>query len=206
MLFSLSIGLAISGCQYESQRPPNTKKVDIINKYEEREVFFVHQQTETREGRYRRYSAEGELIEEAFYRDGRYHGQRILYYAPGDTQIVETYRDGQFAGPYRSYFPNGNVELSGQYIDNKMEGIWQGFYESGELFEEVTFADNKENGPFTEYYKSGAIQVKGTYRDGDFEHGELLFYAPDGRLTKKMDCDRGVCRTVWSEAKGDPMK
>lgn len=206
ILFSLSLGVALAGCQSDTQRPPNTRKVDEINNYGEREVYFVHQKTEEREGPYYRYSTEGELVEEASYRAGQYHGQRILYFAPGDTQIVETYREGQFVGPYRSYFPNGNIELSGQYVDNKMKGIWQKFYESGELLEEVTFADNKENGPFTEYYKSGAVQVKGTYRDGDFEHGELLFYAPDGRLTKKMNCDRGVCRTVWSESKGDPMK
>jgi len=200
------LGILLTACQTDPDAPPGTKKIEEVNDYGEREVYFVDREADTREGPYRRYSEGGDLLEEATYRKDQYHGQRILYYAQGDTQIVETYENGQFAGPYRSYFPNGRVELSGQYIDNKMEGVWKGFYESGQLFEEVTFTDNKENGPFTEYDKDGAVQVKGTYLDGDFEHGELLFFGPDGQLTKKMDCDRGVCRTVWSEPKGDPMK
>lgn len=205
-LLYLTLGVGLAGCQTDTNAPPGTNKVDQINEYGEREVYFVHRETEAREGLYQRYNPEGQLIEEATYQQGQYQGPRLLYYATGDTQIVETYENGQFSGPYRSYFPNGNLELEGQYVDNKMEGIWQGFYESGELFEEVTFSDNKENGPFTEYYKEGGVQVRGTYLDGDFEHGDLLFYAPSGRLTKKMDCDHGICRTVWSEPKGDPMK
>lgn len=186
--------------------PPNTRSVSTENDFGERESYFVHRETGEREGQYTRYNAAGTLLEEAIYYNGQYHGQRILYYANGDTQTVETYQHGQFIGPWRTYYPNGNLELAGQYQNNRMEGIWKGYYETGELFEVVTFKDNQENGPFTEYYKDGTVQVKGTYRDGDHEHGALFFYDADGQLTKKMNCDMGLCRTEWSRATGDPMK
>ena len=65
--------------------------------------------------------------------------------------------------------------------------------------EEVTFGDdNKENGPFREFHENGQLKTEGSYLDGDNEHGELKKYDENGELTETMDCQRGICRTVWT--------
>ena len=38
------------------------------------------------------------------------------------------------------------------------------------------------------------------YLDGDNEHGELKLFDEQGVLTKKMNCDKGICRTSWTLA------
>ncbi len=196
----------ITACQSGPKGPPGTRKVTQEGDFGEREVFFVDKDSGEQHGPYLRYSATDTLLEEARFVDGTLQGERKLYYPNGTIQIVEHYEGGLFHGLYQTYYPNGTLKLEGEYVNNKMEGIWKGYYETGELFEEVTFEDNLENGPFTEYFKSGVVEVKGTYLDGDNEDGELLFYDEEGELIKSMNCDRGLCRTTWTAASGEPQR
>ena len=65
--------------------------------------------------------------------------------------------------------------------------------------EEVSFQDNQENGPFTEYHENGQLKAEGYYQEGDNEHGLLKIYDKQGELVKTMNCQHGVCRTVWEK-------
>ncbi|NRB61481.1 MAG: toxin-antitoxin system YwqK family antitoxin [Saprospiraceae bacterium] len=194
------------GCAKTSEAPPGTKKITQTNAFDEKEDFYILVKTGDRHGPYFRYSASDTLVEKANYQHGQLHGTRVLYFPNGRLQTQEIYDSGAFDGTYITYYPNGTVELEGQYVNNTMEGVWKRNYKTGELFEEVTFANNKENGPFTEYYKNGQVQVSGQYLDGDQEHGELLFYDETGAITKKMNCDKGLCRTIWTAASGEPLR
>lgn len=157
-----------------------------------------------KEGQYSKMSPAGELLETANYRNDTLHGLRVLYYETGDTQIVERYDNGQFSGPYKAFYEDGNLELEGVYVANYMEGIWKRYYSGGQLMEEVKFQDNQENGPFMEYHENGKIKAEGYYKDGDNEHGLLKIYDEEGELVKSMNCQHGVCRTVWEkEANAD---
>lgn len=131
-------------------------------------------------------------------KDSLLHGTRILFF-PGskDTSVVETHENGTFHGAYRSFFTKNRLKLSGQYVHNEMSGLWYQYDERGTLLEEVTFSKNLENGPFKEYFPSGQMRVSGTYREGNYEDGLLLFYDESGKLMKKMMCAKGICRTKW---------
>jgi len=76
---------------------------------------------------------------------------------------------------------------------------WKRYYDSGELMEIVNFVENEENGPFVEYYKNGNKKATGNYLDGDNEHGELELFDEQGELIKKMNCNKGICRTSWTK-------
>ena len=145
----------------------------------------------------------GTWWKKAFYINDTLHGTRILYGEKADTQIVENYEMGRFEGPFLAYYENGQLELSGEYADNTMSGEWKRFYKTGELMEVVAFKDNKENGPFIEYYENGNIKAEGEYLDGDHEHGLLKMYNEAGVLVKKMQCDKGICSTIWELGKGN---
>ena len=156
-----------------------------------------------KQGLYTKWYKDGGKLEEAMYENDTLHGFRKMYYPNGKEQIIEHYDMGQFKGLWQSYFESGQLQLEGEYVNNSMEGVWKGYYESGELKEEVQFKNSEENGPFTEYHKNGKLKAEGQYLDGDNEHGLLKLYDESGELTKKMDCKRGVCRTIWTKEGGD---
>jgi antitoxin component YwqK of YwqJK toxin-antitoxin module len=140
----------------------------------------------------------GQLVEMAHYEADTLNGQRVIFYAKGDTNIVETYRMGLFEGPYRMYYENGTLKQKGQYLNNELIGTWRAYHENGQLKEEVQFENNEENGPFVEYHANGKLAAEGSYLDGDNEHGELKIYDEEGELLRTMMCDRGRCQTTWS--------
>lgn len=140
----------------------------------------------------------GQLIELANYESDTLHGQRVIFYVTGDTNIVENYQMGLFEGPYRSFYEEGVLKQEGQYEKNELVGTWRAYYENGQLKEEVQFENNNENGPFVEYHENGEIAAEGSYLDGDNEHGELKIYDENGELQRTMMCDKGRCQTTWS--------
>jgi antitoxin component YwqK of YwqJK toxin-antitoxin module len=159
-----------------------------------------------KEGVFNKTSAKGIKLEEARYKNGKLDGQRVLFYPNGDTLIVETYQEDLFDGPYKSFYPNGQLKMVCTYVDNNIEGKWLQYYESGQIKEEVLFQDNIENGPFREYHPNGQLSVEGSYKDGDNEHGPLKFYNEQGLHYKTMECNMGICRTVWSPEKNKENK
>jgi len=160
---------------------------------------LVH--SSAKEGIFRKMSPDSVLIEVANYHNDTLDGRRILFSMKGDTETIETYRKGKFEGPYLSYYQNGKLAFTGLYQNNSMEGIWERFYESGQLMEKVTFSNNQENGPFVEYNENGSIKTEGTYVNGDNEDGELKMYDKNGMLIRKMQCDNGMCKTIWKKEK-----
>jgi antitoxin component YwqK of YwqJK toxin-antitoxin module len=168
---------------------------------DDRVEYSVNAKNGKKEGAYLRWGKNGKLKESAHYGNDLLDGRRILFYEKGDTQIVETYLTGKFNGWYVLYYPNGKVRTRGQYKNDHMEGIWKTYYAHGALREEVTFMDNLENGPFREYYPDGkTLEVEGSYRNGDKEHGTLKFYDSKGIHVKTMECENGICQTVWKKA------
>lgn len=171
--------------------------VDTLNSFGEKEYFFVNPETGKKQGSYKRWSNTGKLIEECFYTAGELDQIRILYFENGDTQIVEHYQKGIFHGPYRSFYPDGKILFAGQYQNNQMGGLWTKFFEDGKVMETTHFSNNLENGPFQEFYPGGELKTTGSYRNGNNEHGQLKMYDETGRHVKTMECEEGICKTVW---------
>ena len=159
-----------------------------------------------KEGVFTKTTAKGVKQEEAHYSSDKLNGKRILFYPSGDTLIVESYLNDVFDGPYKSFYPSGQLKVLCTYEDNKIEGKWLQYHENGQLKEEVLFVDNTENGPFKEYHLNGQMSVEGTYKDGDNEHGPLKFFDEQGQHYKTMECNMGICRTVWTQEKSKGTK
>ncbi len=153
-----------------------------------------------KQGAFTKKDANGIKIEDAQYLNDTLHGERRLYYfETGELQITETYNKGAFSGPYKIYYKNGQIKFEGNYNNGILEGKTKGFYDDGQLKEIVAFDKNEENGPFEEYHPNGKIKAKGTYLNGDNEHGLLEIFDEKGTLIKKMQCEKGVCRTTWKK-------
>lgn len=175
------------------------KDIEIVREMDEEGNLKVEYQRRikdfAKQGWFKFYYPDGKIFEEAEYVENELHGTRKLFHENGNIQAEETYVQGNFEGPYKAYFPNGNPLREGQYRANSMDGDWKYYYETGQLKEIVRFNDNLENGPFEEYYPSGIVKARGTYLEGDNEHGELKLYDESGTLERVMDCEMGVCKT-----------
>ena len=175
-----------------------TEIVEREDNYGNLERYSRRKSDFARHGIFSKFNPNGQLMETARYRNDTLDGNRVIFYeATGDTNVVETYNKGRFEGPYRVYYENGKLELEANYVNNVMEGEVHKYYETGELMEVVNFQDNEENGPFKEYYANGNVKTEGFYMNGDNEHGLLKMFNENGELVKTMNCQHGVCRTIW---------
>jgi antitoxin component YwqK of YwqJK toxin-antitoxin module len=177
----------------------DTEVVESINEETgHKEIYQRSRSTGVKSGYYHHLDEKGLLLEEAHYLNDQLHGTRRLFYEDGSVRIEETYDKGDFHGAYRDYYPDGVLDSEGEYVRNEMVGLWRRHYPNGQLMEEVTFVGNLENGPFREWYENGALKATGAYLEGDKEHGELLEYDTSGELMARKECNRGICKTIWS--------
>ncbi|MCO6475224.1 MAG: toxin-antitoxin system YwqK family antitoxin [Phaeodactylibacter sp.] len=186
-------------CQSNVEQVEAEDSYGYTEKYERRKTDFA------RHGLYEKFTPGGQKLEEAHYTNDTLDGLRILYYENGDTQIVETHRMGAFEGPFRAYYEGGQLKQEGHYEANVMYGEWTRYYPGGELMEVVTFAENAENGPFAEYYRNGNKKAEGTYRNGE-EHGLLKKFSLAGEHIRSMNCEDGICRTIWKVENADELE
>jgi antitoxin component YwqK of YwqJK toxin-antitoxin module len=185
--------LLLASCQ------PKTLWLENKDEWGFLEKFEAHALDSIKNGAYYRYYPKGALYEQSNYKHGFLEGERRLFHEDGYLEVKENYKEGKFEGEWLRYWPNGRVKLSGIYQDNAMTGEWKKFYESGKISERTQFVNNEENGAFFEYYENGNLKAKGHYLHGDYEQGELELYNEEGELIKRMDCDKGICRTLWEK-------
>jgi len=198
LVFLLLLGVLLTGCK------SSTELVETVDEETGEKISYTRRVDNFgKQGLYTRLAKNGVKLEEAMYENDTLNGFRKLYYEDGEIFILENYVHGAFQGSWKTFHENGKVKLEGEYVDNKMEGLWKGYYDTGALKEEVQFEGNEENGPFIEYHKNGKLKAEGAYLGGDNENGLLKLYDETGELEKKMDCKKGVCRTIWTKDEGD---
>ena len=193
------LALLVASCQSKVEQVEAEDSYGYTEKYERKKADFA------KHGLYEKFTADGKKLEEAHYTNDTLNGMRVLYYENGDTQVVETHRMGIFDGPFRAFYDSGELEIEGQYEANVMYGEWKRYYPNGQLMEVVTFAENAENGPFVEYYKNGNKKAEGTYRNGE-ENGLLKKFSLAGEHIRSMNCEDGICRTIWKADNADELE
>ncbi len=195
--------LLILSCNSKLENIETKDEDGYLIKYSRKKTDYAKQ------GHYMKYYPSGILYEEANYVNDTLNGERKLYYKSGKLEVLETYDHGSFTSPYKRYFEDGQLKLDGFYENNKATGVWTSYYYNGKVKEVVTLVENDENGPFTEYYENGNLKAEGIYNGIDTdtgyprEHGLLKMYDESGELVKKMDCNMGRCKTIWTKDDGD---
>jgi antitoxin component YwqK of YwqJK toxin-antitoxin module len=125
-------------------------------------------------------------------------GEHKIFSVEGKLEALENFKNGKYHGVFQKFYPDGKIQQEGLYQNNVMTGVWKKFYANGKVIEEVMFSNNNENGPFKEFYDSGILKAKGQYKNGGNEDGLLELYDSTGTLIRKMLCNEGICRTIWS--------
>lgn len=174
------------------------ERVSLTDEFGTRTEYKTDPETGLKEGTLRQYDKEGKLTTEEYYVHGVLDGERKLYYPDGKVAVHENYDMGQFAGEYKNYSEDGKISHKGNYINGAMNEDWTAYYPDGKIKEVVRFENNEENGPFREWYPNGSPKASGNYLNGDKEHGILHLYEEDGSLKKVMNCNSGMCATIWT--------
>ena len=74
--------------------------------------------------------------------------------------------NGMRHGEFIIYYENGNTEIKGQLEYNRNVGKWQYFYQSGEIESEGYFVNNQPGGKWVWYSPSGKLKEEGNYKQG----------------------------------------
>lgn len=186
----LSVLFLAANCEDELEWVEKREGGILIERYQLKSDSILH-------GLYEIYYPSGELFERAHYKDGLLHGEKKFFFPDGQVQSIEHHENGEYHGTYMLFDSTGQVLQEATYERDKTVGLLKNYYPNGQVKEQVHFENGIESGPFKEYYPNGYLKAEGTYKDGDFEHGLLKLYDEQGVLKRKMNCETGVCRTIW---------
>ncbi len=122
--------------------------------------------TTTKCGRQVKIAQNGTLLFKAFYKNGKYDGEVLSYYANGALQERRTYTEGIEVGKRVIYYNDGKIQSEQEYAFNKREGEGKKYYDNGVLQAEFSYKDDKLNGVRKEFDKQGNITYETLYKEG----------------------------------------
>jgi len=178
-------------------------KVEVLNDAGTVIERFEILEDSTKHGLYEAFFDNGDIQEKSTYMNGALDGTRTIYHSNGNVEVEENYVKDVMEGSFKAFHENGKLNIEVPYKNGQMNGTLKRYYDTGSLQEEVAMVGGMENGPFKEYFANGKVEWEGNYIDGDNEEGLLTQFSEDGSTIKKMECDNGVCRTIWTKEEGD---
>ncbi len=94
-------------------------------------------------GPYKRWHANGQLLQKRTYKDGKLDGQCKSWHESCQLWKDCTYKDGKLDGPCKEWYANGQVKLEFTHKDDKLDGPCREWYANGRLQDECTFKDGE---------------------------------------------------------------
>jgi antitoxin component YwqK of YwqJK toxin-antitoxin module len=174
-----------------------------------------------RTGKWKWYYSDGQLDEEAEYKDNLYDGAFASYFDDGLPKLLTNYKAGKTNGittfyhrdGYKQrdmhhvdgdiqdsliyYYPNGKRRKYLPMKDSKVEGQLLYFDVLGNKRGEEAYVNNVENGPYTFYFENGQVETKGSYKNGKWD-GDYEEYFINGQLKSKGKLVEGQKVGEWN--------
>lgn len=114
--------------------------------------------------------AEGAMLEELSYKDGKKEGPRKQYYPNGKVKNEVTFKNNRPTGYSKFYYDNGNLSEEGNWVYGGWDGKYKNYYEEGNVSQDLSYAYGKKDGIQKSYHSNGKIKSEGIWKNG----------APDG--------------------------
>lgn len=166
-----------------------------------------------RNGIFRSYSVEGDLLKIEKYIDGirqddaeelaRLEIQRD-YYPDGKVKVEATYRKGLAEGIRREFDEDGNVVKAYIFKDGKImaegiittdglrQGFWEERYPNGNIKASGNYVDGLRNGKWEFFYPDGKIEQSGNYNEKGEAENKWVWYYNSGELMREETYRKGV--------------
>ena len=131
-----------------------------------------------REGTWREFDEDGNVLSSQIYRNGRLvqsgvmdtdgtrRGEWVELYPDSTLRAKGLYINGKRSGEWRFYYPNEVLEQVGNYREGLLDGTWTWYFENGKIQKQEDFLENQPEGKYVEYDDTGAVLVTGTYFEG----------------------------------------
>ncbi len=97
-----------------------------------------------REGAYKEFTADGQLIKVLPYKDGALHGVATVYYLNGKVLSRTTFKNGARNGRHETFHQNGRLHVRCHYSDNYLlNGPYEEYTESARLIRRGDYVYNR---------------------------------------------------------------
>lgn len=143
-----------------------------------------------RDGEWKEFSEEGQIVLEAFYDRSKFAGDVTKYYSTGEKKSTGTYLLGKkdlLTGEFTEWYKNGNRKFTGNYIKGKKSGICRWFYENDQVKKEAVYEKDNYAGFVREFYENGEKKIVGEYAKGvnqGLKNGVWRVWDEKGNLIK----------------------
>ena len=156
-----------------------------------------------REGVWREFDEEGNVINSQTYKkgalvgegivgtDGKRRGEYKEFYPDSTLRAEGLFIDGLRSGEWKFYYHDGKVQEVGTYKEGDPDGVWVWYHENGQKQIEEQFYKGQPNGPYKEYDAKGNLIVSGTYFDG-MKNGKWTEQIGDMRTEGEYRNDKQV--------------
>ncbi len=89
------------------------------------------------------------------------------WHANGQLLRECTYKDGKKDGLYKSWNENGQLWLEGTYKDGELDGPCKRWNYNGKPWKDCTYKDGKLDGPCKRWNRDGQLIIECSYKDGE---------------------------------------
>lgn len=131
-----------------------------------------------REGTWREFDEEGNVIHSQVYQNGRLvqsgvmdtdgtrRGEWVELYPDSTLRAKGLYINGKRSGLWQYYYPGEVLEQEGSYKNGLLDGTWTWYFEDGKIQRQEDFFENQPEGKYVEYDETGAVIASGAYFEG----------------------------------------
>ena len=162
----------------------------------------------------REYYPSGKVKREASFRDGKREGVWREFDEDGNVINSQTYQkgalvgqgivgtDGKRRGEYKEFYPDSTLRAEGLFIDGLRSGEWKFFYHNGKVQEVGSYKEGQPDGPWTWYYDNGQKQIEEQFFKGQ-PNGPYKEYDSKGNVIVSGTYFDGMKNGKWTEQIGD---
>ena len=143
-----------------------------------------------REGTWREFDEEGNVISSQIYQNGRLV----------QSGIVDT--DGTRRGEWMELYPDSTLRSQGAFLNGKKSGPWKFYFHGGQVEQEGSYKEGLPDGTWTWYYEDGKLHKREEYFMGNLE-GRYIEYDLDGTTLASGSYYEGMKTGKWLEKSGD---
>ncbi len=162
----------------------------------------------------REYFPSGRVKREASFRDGKREGVWREFDEDGNVINSQTYQkgalvgqgivgtDGKRRGEYKEFYPDSTLRAEGLFIYGLRSGEWKFFYHNGKVQEVGSYKEGQPDGPWTWYYDNGQKQIEEQFFKGQ-PNGPYKEYDSKGNVIVSGTYFDGMKNGKWTEQIGD---
>ena len=97
---------------------------------------------------------------------GKKEGKWKKYFDNGQLIYIGNYKKGKKEGIWARYHKNGQLGTKGNYKSGKREGEWISYFDNGQIFTTGYMIEGKPDGKMISYQYDGILENTKIYRNG----------------------------------------